>query len=56
MLIFILFYGKNIKKKKPKLPAIYDLALQSFKSDKIAPQTTKKLHFGHSISCCRQSG
>ena len=37
-------YGKNTK-KPPQLSAIYNLASLTFKSDKMAPQTTKQLHF-----------
>jgi hypothetical protein len=32
--------GKSIK-KPPKLPAVYNLAPQCSKSNKVAPQTTK---------------
>ena len=40
-----LLLEKNTK-KPPQLLASYDLAPWTFKSDKIAPQTTKQLHFG----------
>ena len=44
---------KNLRekyKKTPKTTLFYDLAPWSFKGDKVVPQTTKKLHFGHSVS------
>ena len=38
------FSGENIK-KPPQLQAIYDLTSWTFKSDKMASQITKQLHF-----------
>jgi 5-bromo-4-chloroindolyl phosphate hydrolysis protein len=46
---------KNIK-NATQITSCLQFSPLKFKSDKIVPQTNKKLHFGHSVSQHRQNG